>query len=107
MSVLIPFEENGEHYIIGAFSCTPVVKYPVSDIKPGCKVKGISMIELGSGTVRWTCSPIRRMARQVLANTLRFHHKRKPFGPSPYWAARFDRDRWRAMTRSMRRRRGD
>ncbi len=93
MSVLIPFEENGEHYIIGAFSCTPVVKYPVSDIKPGGKVKGISMIELGSGNRPLDMFAYSKNGKaSVLANTLRFHHKRKPFGPSPYWAARFDRD---------------
>jgi hypothetical protein len=25
----------------------------------------------------------------VLANTFRFHHKRKAFGPSPYWTVKF------------------
>ena len=28
----------------------------------------------------------------VLANTFRFHHERRPFGPSPYWTVRFERD---------------
>ena len=93
MSVLIPFEENGEHYVVGAFSCTPVVKYPVSDIRPGGKVKGISMIELGSGNRPLDMFAYSKGGKtSVLANTFRFHHKRKPFGPSPYWAARFDRD---------------
>jgi len=27
----------------------------------------------------------------VLTNTFRFHHERKPFGPSPYFAVRFER----------------
>lgn len=93
MSVLIPFEENGEHYVIGAFSCTPVVKYPVSDIKPGGKVKGISMIELGSGNRPLDMFAYSKAGKtSVLANTFRFHHERRPFGPSPYWATRFDRD---------------
>ena len=26
----------------------------------------------------------------VLTNTFRFHHKRKPFGPSPYWTVKFE-----------------
>lgn len=93
MSVLIPYEEDGKHYIVGAFSCTPVVKYPIDDLKPGAKIKGISMIELGSGN-----RPLDMFAYQqggkasVLANTYRFHHAKRPFGPSPYWAVRFDQD---------------
>ena len=27
----------------------------------------------------------------VVANTLRFHHEKRPFGPSPYWTVRFER----------------
>ena len=26
----------------------------------------------------------------MLSNTFRFHHSRKPFGPSPYWTVRFE-----------------
>lgn len=91
MSVLIPYEEDGKHYIVGAFSCTPVVKYPLDALQPGAKIKGISMIELGSGN-----RPLDMFAYEkggkgsVIANTFRFHHKKRPFGPSPYWAARFD-----------------
>ena len=93
MSVLMPFEEAGTAYVVGAFTCTPVVKYPVDAIRPGAKVKGISMIELGSGN-----RPIDMVTyvkdgkRHVLMNTFRVHHAKKPFGPSPYWAARFDAD---------------
>ena len=32
-----------------ALACTPVVRYPVDDVKAGAKVKGESVIELGSG----------------------------------------------------------
>jgi hypothetical protein len=28
----------------------------------------------------------------VLTNTFRFHHAKAPFGPSPYWTARIDRE---------------
>ena len=93
MSVIIPFDEGGEKYVIGAFSCTPVVKYPISKLQPGAKVKGISVIELGSGN-----RPLDMLAYEkggksyVLANTYRFHHKKRPFGPSPYWTVRFERD---------------
>ena len=92
MSVLMPYEENGKHFIVGAFSCTPVVKYPLDALKDGGKVKGISMLELGSGNKPLDMFTYTKGGKaSVLVNTERFHHKRKPFGPSPYWTARFDR----------------
>ena len=49
MSVLIPIKEDGKTYVVGAFFCTPIVKYPIDDLQPGAKVKGTGVIELGSG----------------------------------------------------------
>lgn len=92
MSVLMPIKEKGKDYVVGAFACTPIVKYPVDAITDGAKVKGISVIELGSGN-----RPIDMIAYEkggkefVLTNTYRFHHARVPFGPSPYWTVKFDR----------------
>lgn len=93
MSTIMPFQEEGKQYIAGAFSCTPVVKYPVEAIQPGAKVKGTSVLELGSGNQPLDMFTYEKDGRQyVLANTYRFHHQKKPFGPSPYWTVRFDRD---------------
>ena len=91
MSVMIPYEEDGKHYIVGAFSCTPVVKYPIDAIKPGAKIKGISMIELGSGNRPLDMFGYKKDGKSsVLTNTFRFHHSRRPYGPSPHLAFRFD-----------------
>ncbi len=93
MSVMIPHEENGEFFIVGAFSCTPVVKYPISAIKPGAIIKGISMIELGSGNRPLDMFGYKKDGKSnVLTNTFRFHHEKRPFGPSPHLAFRFDED---------------
>ncbi|MFP6620590.1 MAG: hypothetical protein VB877_14685, partial [Pirellulaceae bacterium] len=56
----------------------------------GATVKGSSMIELGSGN-RPVDMFIYEKGGQpfVLVNTFRFHHSRKPFGPSPYWTVKF------------------
>ena len=35
MSVVIPLKEDGKTYVVGAFSCTPVVKYPIDALQPG------------------------------------------------------------------------
>lgn len=93
MSSLMPYVENGKTFVAGAFSCTPVVKYPLEGLKAGDKIKGTSMIELGSGNrpldmITYT----KGKKAYVLMNTFRFHHQRKPFGPSPYWTVRFERD---------------
>jgi len=93
MSVLMPYEENGKLFIVGAYSCTPVVKYPIDALQPGAKVKGLSMLELGSGNQPLDMFTYTKGGKtQVLMNTFRFHHEKKPFGPSPYWSASFDHD---------------
>ncbi len=93
MSVLIPLKEDGKDYVVGAFSCTPVVKYPLDALQPGATVKGISVVELGSGNRPIDMFVYEKEGKQfVLANTFRFHHQRKPFGPSPYWTVKFEQN---------------
>jgi hypothetical protein len=91
MSVIVPFRENGRLFIVGAFACTPIVKYPVDAIAPGAKVKGTSVIELGSGNRPLDMISYEREGKNyIIANALR-NLSKKPFGPSPYWGVRFDR----------------
>lgn len=45
----VPFEIGNQKSILAAYTCTPLVKIPVSDLKPGNKVKGVTIAELGSG----------------------------------------------------------
>ncbi|MEM7015067.1 MAG: hypothetical protein AAF585_26710, partial [Verrucomicrobiota bacterium] len=93
MSVMLPYEEDGKHYIVGAFSCTPVVKYPIDAIEPGAKIKGMSVIELGSGNRPLDMFSYEKDGEpNVLSNAFRFHHDRpgKAYGPSPHVAFRFD-----------------
>jgi hypothetical protein len=44
-----PLEVKGETYLLAAYTCTPLVRIPVSDLKPGEKVKGTTVAELGQG----------------------------------------------------------
>jgi hypothetical protein len=39
---------NGETNLLAAYTCTPLVKIPVSQLKPGEKVKGTTVAELGN-----------------------------------------------------------
>jgi hypothetical protein len=38
-----------EPHVLAAYTCTPLVKFPLKDLKPGSKVKGTTVAELGNG----------------------------------------------------------
>ncbi|HZY85602.1 MAG TPA: hypothetical protein VFE78_12280 [Gemmataceae bacterium] len=43
-----PYDINGEAHLLAAYQCTPLVKIPVAQLKPGEKVKGTTVAELGN-----------------------------------------------------------
>ena len=45
----VPYTINNQPYIIGAYLCTPLVKFPVSSLTPGQKFRGTTIAELGAG----------------------------------------------------------
>ncbi len=45
----VPYTINNQQYILAAYTCTPLVKIPVSELKGGAKVKGTTIAELGAG----------------------------------------------------------
>ncbi len=45
----VPYTIGGQQYILAAYTCTPLVKIPVSDLQPGAKVKGVEIADLGAG----------------------------------------------------------
>lgn len=93
MTTLMALVEENKKYVAGAFACTPVVKYPLDDLKPGDKIKGSSMVELGSGNRPLNMFSYEKDGKAyVLMNQFRFHHARAPVGPSPYWTCRIERD---------------
>lgn len=44
----VPYEVQNESQILAAYTCTPLVKFPVSQLKPGTKVVGKTIAELGN-----------------------------------------------------------
>lgn len=87
----IPWEEDGEFYIVGAFACTPIAKFPIEEIESGARIKGISVVELGSGNrPRDMLTYEKDGEKWLVTNTRRF--KENLFGPSAYWAARIRLD---------------
>jgi len=45
---LAVFDIAGEPNVLAAYTCTPLVKFPLSDLKPGAKVRGTTVAELGN-----------------------------------------------------------
>jgi hypothetical protein len=45
----VPFNIKGEANLIAAYLCTPLVKFPISSLAPGAKVRGTTIAELGAG----------------------------------------------------------
>lgn len=44
----VPFQVGNEPQLLAAYTCTPLVQFPLSDLKPGAKVKGKTIAELGN-----------------------------------------------------------
>jgi len=45
----VPYQIKQEQHILAAYTCTPLVKLPISALKPGSKVMGTTIAELGNG----------------------------------------------------------
>ncbi len=44
----VPYGVAGQTYVFAAYTCTPLVKIPVTDLKPGTHVRGTTIAELGN-----------------------------------------------------------
>jgi hypothetical protein len=44
----VPYKVNNQPHLIAGYLCTPLVKFPVSSLKPGAKVLGTTIAELGN-----------------------------------------------------------
>lgn len=88
----VPYSNNGETYVVGAFACTPVAKFKVDDIQSGAQVKGVSMVELGSGNrpLDLFSYTDKNGKDWLVVHTQRF--KQNAFGPSKMWGARISMD---------------
>ncbi len=44
----VPFKVGNHLQLLAAYTCTPLVQFPVDDLKPGAKIKGKTVAELGN-----------------------------------------------------------
>ncbi len=49
VNAFVPYMVNNQPHLIAGYTCTPLVKFPISDLKPGDKVRGTTIAEMGAG----------------------------------------------------------
>jgi hypothetical protein len=69
----IPYKIDQQQYILATYACTPLVKMPVSALKPGVKVEGETIAELGEHNTPLEMFPYHKEGHDYLlvANSLR------------------------------------
>src|SRR5579872_2939667 len=45
----VPYTIDNKPFILAAYTCTPLVKIPVSELKSGAKIQGTTIAEMGAG----------------------------------------------------------
>ena len=45
----LPYTLNNQPHLIAGYLCTPLVKFPIASLKPGDRVRGTTIAELGAG----------------------------------------------------------
>ncbi len=48
VQTFVSFDINAKTHLLAAYQCTPLVKFPLSDLKPGSEVRGTTVAELGN-----------------------------------------------------------
>jgi len=67
----VPYTIAGQPYVLAAYTCTPLVRIPVSDLKAGAKVKGQTIADLGAGNQPLDMVPYQKDGKEyiLVANT--------------------------------------
>ena len=80
MRTFVPYTLGGQQYVLAAYTCTPLVKIPMSDLKPGAQVKGVTIADLGSGNQPLDMVPYRKDGHEyiLIANTSAFAGQARP-----------------------------
>ena len=62
----VPYSIGGQPYVLAAYTCTPLVKIPVSELKAGAKVKGQTIADLGAGNQPLDMVPYKKDGRNYI-----------------------------------------
>lgn len=44
----VPYKVGGENHVLAAYTCTPLVQFALSELKPGAKIRGKTIAEFGN-----------------------------------------------------------
>jgi hypothetical protein len=82
----VPYTIGGQPYILAAYTCTPLVKIPVSSLQPGAQVKGVEIADLGAGNQPLDMVPYKKDGHDyiLISNTARGVMKLKADGLASY-----------------------
>ncbi|GEO09671.1 hypothetical protein [Segetibacter aerophilus] len=66
-------EVNGKKYLVASYTCTPLVLFPMDQLKPGTHVKGRTVAEMGAGNTPIDMISLNKGSESflVMANTAR------------------------------------
>jgi hypothetical protein len=98
---VFPYKLDGKNYLVGAFTCTPIVKYPIDDVVADAKIKGTTIIENGNGNQprdMFTYTKDGKMYTLLSTQRNARFHQSTPIGPSPHWVVKVDGDLLRETT---------
>jgi hypothetical protein len=67
----VPYTMGGQQYVLAAYTCTPLVKIPMTDLKPGAQVRGVTIADLGAGNQPLDMVPYKKDGHEyiLIANT--------------------------------------
>ena len=69
VNAFVPYTLNNQQHLIAGYTCTPLVKFPISDLKAGQKVRGTTIAEFGSGNRVLDMIVYRKDGREFLLTT--------------------------------------
>jgi hypothetical protein len=87
---LMPYEEDGKTNVVGSFTCTPIVKYPLESMTPEAKVKGVTVLELGQGNTPRSMFVYEKGGKKYVLVNVGKNKAPTSGSPSSYWVARVD-----------------
>ena len=89
---LMPYQEKGKNYVVGDFTCTPIVKYAIDDLKPEGRVEGVSVIELGNGNTPQDMFSYEKNGKSyiLMSSSRNAKFAAKDTGPGKYWTVKVD-----------------
>jgi hypothetical protein len=89
---MMPYQENGKNYVVAAFTCTPIVKYAIDDLKADARVEGVSVVELGNGNTPLDMFSYEKDGKTYILMSSKRNAKfaSKDTGPGSYWTVKVD-----------------